>query len=141
MKLVGNLRIGTKLFLGFGLCIVLACVVGAIAIAGMGRMNVAAGLISSDALQGTHDLGALDSSLLKARSDYYQVLYTADAASKQKLVDAADGEFKDIKGASDSYGKSISQPEDQKNFDQLKGDVDKYIADAGALKELQTAGN
>src|SRR5947209_9531866 len=99
MKLINNLRIGAKLSLGFGLCLALACLVGLTSIRKMAEMNSAAGRITTDALQGSHDLAAEDSSLLKARNDYFEVLGGSDAAARSKLLADAHTELEEIKKA------------------------------------------
>lgn len=140
MKVFSNLKIGMKLSLGFGLCLILACIVGLVAIEKMSLMNFKASLISSDALQGSHDLQSMDSSLLKSRSLYFEVLTDTSDVSRSKLIGDAHREFDDIKKAADSYGASITQDDDRNNFTELKTPMDQFVADSSELERLLTSG-
>jgi len=119
----------------------LACAVGPLSIMKMTEMNRDAGLICTDALQGSHDLAAVDSSLLKARNDYFEALNSQDGAKGERLISAAHGEFDDIKSGLSSYETSINMAEDRKNFDGIKPKVTGFVADAADFERLFLKGD
>src|SRR5579872_4295982 len=141
MKLLSNLRIGAKLYIGFGVCLALAATIAITAIRGMGGMQTVSARITTDALQGAHDLGTLSSGLMRLRRDYLKILFSANDQDRGALVETAGQSLGDIKKSTDAYGSSINSQEDQKNFNELKGHLDTYPQDYAQLKALVAAGS
>lgn len=62
-----NLKTAWKLYSGFGLCILLAVAVGAVATGRMGQMNATTDRIVNDPLDGMEDIALVDGAVRQIR--------------------------------------------------------------------------
>lgn len=141
MKMIKNLRIGVKLSIGFGLCLALACALGLLAIERMAAMNAISDRITSDALQGSHDLAAIDSSLAFSRNYSFEAANSTDTAFQAKAMESASKELRDLDESLKSYGSTLNDKEDEKNYGDLKPDIAEFVVDASEFRSLILAGH
>jgi methyl-accepting chemotaxis protein len=141
MKFFYNARTAVKLGLGFGMCVLLACAVGFVAIQGMGNMDKSSHKLVTEALSGLNDMGVIDTSLLRVRDYYYQYFQTPDKAKKTELVGKADEELHHVAEAMKGYSESIFEPQDKKNFENLSSKLAIYNADFSEMQAQLKGGN
>ena len=120
MKWFVNLKTSHKLWLGFGLCLTLSVVVGALAIVRMGQINVLAQDIITDSLDGTEALGRFQVASSQFRTIEYRYAMSANESDRAKAVRDLDRNQADADKALDDYGATINDPTDSRNLAELK---------------------
>ncbi len=130
-----NLRVGRKLGLGFGLCLILTTLIGLTAWAGFNQMEHALGKITKEALPGVQNLGQFGGHARQIRILQYRVAGFTDA---QHLAEVKKMLGEQMAGAEEdlvAYEKTISEPEDRKNFSELKELWSEYCAKWDSIKD------
>ena len=121
-----NLKTAYKLAIGFGLCLALAVIIGALSMTRMAQMNTISKNILSDSLAGVEALGQFQAASRQVRTREYRHAL----ASTPKEMDQAESEITkseaDAQNALKSYQATISDPADKQNWDELQGEWQKY---------------
>ncbi len=133
MNWFANLKTAYKLALGFGLCLLLAVLVGGVAITRMTQMNKISENIISDSLDGVEYLAQFQAGARQFRTvQYRHALSTTPAdkaAAEADIAKAQDQADKAIKG----YQSTVIDPTDRQNINDLQSQWQKYVAMQPAL--------
>lgn len=123
-----NLKTGRKLALGFGLCLALAVLVGAVALSRMAQMNRAAGLLNTGTIAGESAIADITAHARRFRTVEYQHLLATDQAGMALKENDLQKEANATQAALDVYGKVVTQPQDRQNFNDLKAEWDACLS-------------
>ena len=122
-----NLKTARKMALGFGLCLTLAVLVGAVAISRMAQLNKISENIISDSLAGVEALAGVQAGAREFRTIEYRhaLSFTPGEMAKAEvdLTKAQDDTDKSLK----AYQDALADPEDTKNFNALQSEWQKYV--------------
>jgi len=128
-----NLKVGHKLTLGFGLCMLLTVLVGAIAIQRMMQLNKINNNIISDSVDGLLVLEKVDSSI----HQYQIVEFRHSLSSSRADKDKAESEITKCQADADQtikdYEATIIAPQDRQNLGEVQTEWRKYVAMNDAL--------
>ena len=128
MQWFANLKTALKLTFGFGLGIALLLVVGGMAFSGMSRMDKATENLITDPIPGLlYTANLLDDCKQFRLFEFRHILATDDAGMRE-VEDLMQKKQAEVQHDLDNYGKSISMPDDQANFDKLKAAWSQYLA-------------
>ncbi|MGV3616219.1 MAG: methyl-accepting chemotaxis protein [Fimbriimonas sp.] len=116
-----NLRLGGKLALGFGACLLLTAGVLAIALTGMARMNGISYEIAADPLPNTAALGRIEASIRQARILQYQESLSKDATERSEVRKRLTEVRAAAKGGFEAYARAIDGGQDRAQFDLMTG--------------------
>jgi len=136
MKWFVNLKTGTKLAFGFGLCLLLTATISVIALTGLARLDRIANEIAQDSLPGIEGIGQLDSHMIEFRQREYRLLLTSHQAGKQQVESDLRRDMDDIQKEMADYEKTIHQDEDRQNLEHLKTGWAGYLDLHRQLMEL-----
>src|SRR4051794_12634519 len=120
MKWFANLKIGAKLALGFGVCLLLAGGVGTTALSGFSAMMVNVDSLSNDSIAGLVLLVDIQAHSRQFRTVQYRLAGDRDPRAVLKITSKLLSEQALADKSIESYGKTITQPDDRANFDELK---------------------
>ncbi len=126
MNWFANLKTAYKLALGFGLCLLLAVLVGGVAIQRMAQMNRVANLLDTDTIAGESALIDITAHARRFRSLEFQHLLAPTPAGMARHEGELEKEADAMQTALSTYENSISQPEDRQNFAGLKAEWNNY---------------
>ncbi len=121
-----NLKTAYKLALGFGLCLVLAVLVGGVAIQRMTQMNQVANLLDTDSLAGESALLDITAHARRFRTLEYQHLLATTSADMTHYDGELQKESDQTQAALTAYEGSITLPQDRPNFEGLKAEWTHY---------------
>ncbi|MBN9500829.1 MAG: methyl-accepting chemotaxis protein [Armatimonadetes bacterium] len=133
--LLRNLRVGVKLGIGFGVCLFLSLVIALTARVGFQKMDRALIKISQDSMLGIEALGQFGGHARQVRLLQFRIAGTDQSQARAALIQELQDEIKTSQELLDNYGASCSQPEDQKNYDELKNDWKAYGQAWDGIKE------
>ena len=136
MPWFNNLKTGYKLGLSFGLCLVLASIVGVTSITRMAQMNNSADLLNSDSVAGFKGLRDITDDCKQFRLMQYDSVLQTDEAEDRKIQSAMDAKLTEINDNFSDYEKAITQDEDRANFGNLKDKWTAYMSFRDKIKEL-----
>jgi methyl-accepting chemotaxis protein len=120
MKWFLNLRTPTKLWVGYGVAVLMTFTVGYFGFAGATSINKVQKLLATDALPGTAAAGDLGEALRSARIAVMLAATGNDAGDVAQGVNDYKSDADGIGQSLDAYEKTISQSEDRKLFEALK---------------------
>ena len=128
MNWFNNLKIGRKLALGFGLCLLLAAVNVAIAVSQLAHLHRVSQLIISDPLEGTDGLAKVIESAGRFRTlEFQRLLATGPTEAARDDAELAAARAQTQKGM-DDYAVTMTSDDDRRNFDALGDDWRQYLA-------------
>ena len=137
MRWFKDIKIGYKMAIGFGLCLFLTVVIGAIGISRMSQLNHATKQIGEDALAGQCALYNMVNAGKQIRLLEYEL---RDNAGSSKTAISADiqTQVAAFNHAFDNYAKSVMAGEDAANTEELKRRWTAFIAvhDSGSATTL-----
>jgi len=135
MKWFANLKIGAKLALGFGICLFLAGGVGFTALRGFSSVMVRVESLAEDSMMGLVGVGEIQAHTRQFRTLQYRLAGNTDPQQVTKVFAQLDEE-KGLaeKGLSD-YEKTITDPVDRANFDDLKKSWGEYMSIHDRIKD------
>ena len=126
MERLKNLKIGSKLALGFGLSLFLALIVGVISINNLATMNGEATVIYRDSLVGTGTTARLISTMKEFRLLEWLHIVTTDDNTRNGLESQMAAKSAEVDGLLANYAKGIKFPEERTNFQNLKTSWNAY---------------
>lgn len=121
MRWFRDLKMGYKLAVSFGLCLLLMAPLSAVSIRGMRQMNSVAAQIASDPLPGTAAIGKISSLMRQVRILDFRYILEKDTADRQKILALANQNMSEIEDALKRYEATIHVEEDRQNFRELMG--------------------
>ena len=121
MNWLYNLKTAQKLTLGFGLCLLFSVTVGGIALIQMTRMNQVSQQIATNRLPGIAGIAALVSDIKEFRLLEFRHMLAVDASSQKEDDQQMAARAAQISTDIAAYKKTINDPEDRANFDELRG--------------------
>lgn len=123
-----NLKTAHKLGLSFGLCLLLASVVGVVAMTRMTHLNALARLIVTDTLDGTEHVSSLNDTIRQTRLYEYQHINShTDTAKKQVEAEMGD-EITESKKTIEDYGANADTAAEREKLNALKSAWEAYLA-------------
>lgn len=129
MKWFYNIKTGTKLVLGFGLCIAVSIMIVLIAVSRMGEMEGVTKTISTGVLQRQGLLNHINSQLPEVRLWEFRHLLASNEADRSAVEKELLAIVTDVNTSLDQYATLARQPEDKENQKQLKDLWNVYIND------------
>ena len=136
-----NLRIGQRLGLGFGLLLLLLCVVAGIGAYQTSQINNIVVDISGDWLPSVQTLGELQAEMNDVRrATLRHVLEVTPAGKQAQEARHNDIVTKKIPKTFDAYSKALSSPEEERLFQSIKNAWAAYSVDDNKLLALSAGG-
>ncbi len=134
-----DLKTGHKFGLGFGLCLLLALIVGVVAVTRMAHLNALVRLIVTDTMGGTERVSGLNDTVRQTRLyEYQHVNARTDGAKKRAEGEMAD-EITESNKAIQGYSANADAPAEREKLNALKSAWGGYLADDRTLLTLSRA--
>ncbi|MBW9102320.1 methyl-accepting chemotaxis protein [Paraburkholderia phenoliruptrix] len=119
MKYLGNLRIGTRLRIGFGITLLLLMMTGGLAMLQASRIYAGTEEIADNWLASVQTLGEIRALANGVRRASLRSVMESEATAKQSQRAQHDAALSSFKTAMASYEKLVSSPEERQIFDNL----------------------
>ncbi|HVT12743.1 MAG TPA: methyl-accepting chemotaxis protein [Fimbriimonadaceae bacterium] len=129
MKWFYNMKTGTKLVLGFGLCIAFAVAIVLIAVARMGEMDAVGKTISAGVLKRQGLLNRVNSQVPEVRLWEFRDLLAASNADRSRAEMEINQSTTQVDSLISQYASLARQADDKENIQQLGALWKSYIAD------------
>lgn len=126
MNAFKNLKVGTKIAVGFGIVVALMGVMGFSSIRAAQASKAEVDSLYNDSIKGTAAMGSISNFISQYRLQQWRKLAVSDPALRKTTEESIKKVQTSLSEAMTMYEKAISVEEDRKNFDQLKGYVDNY---------------
>ena len=141
MQVLRSLKIGARLGLGFGITLVLICLVGGIGALQISRVNDSAVKIATDSLPSVQQLSEIQELAGRVRRQSLTHVLQIDTEGKQKQQ-ATHDELIGAKmpAAFATYEKVVTSPEEQKLYDIIKARWADYLALDKKVEALSNGG-
>lgn len=123
-----NARIGTRLGAGFGILVVLLCLIGIFAAFQSSRMNDSTVQIADEWLPSVKALGKIQLLINDVRSATLSSLLEVDAKSKQTQHAQHDQALAQLRTAIQDYQKLVRSPEEAQLTERIQKALDDYLA-------------
>lgn len=123
-----NLKLAQKLALGYGMSLLLSCVIAASAFKGFAATQSSLEAVSGDVVDGLIALNKFDSSARQVRIYQYRLAGNEDQSVIKELTGKVDEARKVAGNALDEYEKAAVVPEDKENVRVLREDWAAYDA-------------
>ena len=121
-----NLKMAYKLWLGFGVCLGLAVVVGVVAVVKMAHMSELSQDIVCDSVDGLEALGRFQVAGGQFRTLQYRHAIQSDAVDRAKDEDEIRKEQAIADQALSDYGATVIDPVDRRNLSELQSEWQSY---------------
>jgi len=134
VKKFRDLKISRKLFVSFGLILVLATVTGIFSLWQLSLVNQSANELATNWLPSIKTLGDVKLLLARLRSNESQlILYAADPELTKTLQARTEDVLKDLNVALDTYRSQISEPEEKAIYPEAIRRLEQLLKQHGAL--------
>lgn len=140
MNAFKNLKVGTKIAVGFGIVVALMGVMGFSSIRAAQASKAEVDSLYNESIKGTAAMGSISNFISQYRMQQWRKLAVSDPALRKTTEESIKKVQDSLSDALARYEKAISKEEDRKNFDQLKGYVDNYNQLHQQYGELISAG-
>jgi len=141
MKYLGNLRIGTRLRVGFGVALLLLMMTGGLAMLQSSRIYGGTQDIAGNWLPSVQTLGEIRALANGVRRASLRSILESDAAAKQSQRAQHDVALSSLNAAMTDYAKQVSSPEEQKIFENLKTAWAAFLTSDAKVLELSESGD
>jgi len=136
-----QMTVGAKIALTSGALMMLAVVLGAVSMWGLGSLEESVQLIVTDPLPGMDTIASVESALLELRGNVWRHIASPDQAGKTKM----EATFEDLKHrvetSLNAYEKTITTAEDRGLFEKIGPAYQRYVEAIQTPIELSKAGN
>jgi methyl-accepting chemotaxis protein len=129
-----NLKTVYKLAIGFGLAAFFTLLVGFVSIAGMARMDASAKLLKSDSTNGIRQIFVISRGINLFRVLQYQHILDSDASAMDQLEQRMQSVRSEVETNLADYEKTVTQPEDGSNLQELKQRWNSYLETAEPIR-------
>jgi X-X-X-Leu-X-X-Gly heptad repeat protein len=136
-----SLRIGARLGAGFGILLILLCVVGGFATFEASRINANTVDIADNWLVATRLLGDVREAANEVRRASLRSVLETEAAKKQELRVQRDAEQQQLEIAMSAYEKTITRADEAQLAQRIRSTWTDYLATDKQLLELSEANN
>lgn len=126
MNAFKNLKVGTKIAVGFGIVVALMGVMGFSSIRAAQASKAEVESLYNDSIKGTAAMGSISNFISQYRLQQWRKLAVSDPALRRTTEESIQRVQGSLADALATYEKAIDSDEDRKNFEQLKGFVDNY---------------
>jgi methyl-accepting chemotaxis protein len=124
-----NLKIAQKLALGFGLCLMLAALIGGIAISRMAQMDSTSSMLNRQTVAGLVALERFSAPIRQFRTtEYRAVLSDSDQDQWQKDEARLTTLRSDAEQGLEDYGKSVTETDDKQRYTKVTSEWHSYLA-------------
>ncbi|MDP9651419.1 methyl-accepting chemotaxis protein [Paraburkholderia caledonica] len=141
MKYLGNLRIGTRLRVGFGIALLLLLMTGGLAMLQTSKIYGGTQDIAGNRLPSVQTLGEIRALANGVRRASLRSVLESDAAAKQTQRAQHDAARSALNAAMAEYTKLVSSPEEKKIFDNLTKGWEAYMTSDSKLLTLSESGD
>jgi methyl-accepting chemotaxis protein len=128
LKIFADRKTAHKLTLGFGLCLVLMLIMGAVSLGRMSQMKAVTENITDDVLPCVNALGQSNANMRQLRLSEYRLVTSSNASERSNIKSEMQKCLKAIRDHLDEYDKAANAGEDRKNFEELKARWERYEA-------------
>ena len=141
MQFLRSLKIGARLALGFGITLVLICLVGSLGALQISRVNDSAVKIATDSLPSVQQLSEIQELAGRVRRQSLTHVLQIDAKGKQAQQGAHDDLISTkMPAAFASYEKVVTSGDEQKLYEAIKTRWSEYVAIDKRVQELSNGG-
>lgn len=123
-----NLKTAHKLGLGFGLCLLLAVLVGAVAITRMAQLDANTKTLKGDTVDGLSGMAHISGAMREVRIDEYRLLVANSPADISEAQSLLTPQLQKAQDGLKEYGATLTQADDTQNFNALKDQWQQYLA-------------
>ncbi|HDR8934421.1 TPA: MCP four helix bundle domain-containing protein, partial [Burkholderia vietnamiensis] len=141
MKYLVNLRIGTRLRVGFGITLLLLMVTGGLAMLQASRIYGGTREIADNWLVSVQTLGEIRALANGVRRATLRSVLESEASAKNSQRSQHDAALASMKAAMASYEKLVSSPEERQLFDSLGKAWSAFLASDAKLLALSESGD
>lgn len=141
MKYLGNLRIGARLRVGFGVALLLLLLTGGLAVLQVSRIYGGTQDIAENWLPSVQSLGEIRALANGVRRASLRSILESDARQKQDQRTQHDAALSSLSTAMADYEKLVSSHEEQQIVDNMKKAWTTYLGSDKSLLELSESGD
>ncbi|HDR9021722.1 TPA: MCP four helix bundle domain-containing protein [Burkholderia vietnamiensis] len=141
MKYLVNLRIGTRLRVGFGITLLLLMVTGGLAMLQASRIYEGTREIADNWLVSVQTLGEIRALANGVRRATLRSVLESEASAKNSQRSQHDAALASMKAAMASYEKLVSSPEERQLFDSMGKAWSAFLASDAKLLALSESGD
>ena len=120
MNAFKNLKVGTKIAVGFGIVVALMGVMGASSFTATQTAKAKVDLIYVDSIKGLKAIGTIDSAIAEYRMQQWRKLAVTDPALLRQTEESVKELQSKLETSMVEYEKSVTQEADRKNFESLQ---------------------
>jgi methyl-accepting chemotaxis protein len=138
-----NLKVSSKLFLSFGICLFLSLIAGVAAIVKMAEMNSVTINMANGPLRGIQVINDVRNQMKQYRLAQMRFAINTDPAAKTTALNIANDASAKVQSGLDDYAKICVAPEDKDNLKQLANywssyrELDQNLLDAGRTNDMR----
>ena len=137
---MANLKVGTRLLVGFGTAIVLTAVVGIIGFASTQRLAATTASMDKNGVQALQSLAEVENALWELRYGVSQYIAVPNPESRRRIIEDSPKQFESLDHGLKQFGSSELTPEAQVAFTSLKDIYAQYKDKRPGWFELMEAG-
>lgn len=138
---MSNLKIGVRLAIGFGITLVLLCLIGVLALAQVSKVYEGTDQLSSNWLPSVQTLGEVRSFANVMRRTTLSSVLAVDPKDRQAQMARHDDAVPKFEAALSKYEKMISSPEERQLFDNFKASWTSYRGSEQKIRQSLTQGD
>ncbi|MDZ7922164.1 methyl-accepting chemotaxis protein [Rhodoferax sp.] len=132
---MGNLKIATRLYAGFGLLVAIMVLVVSVALVQMAAMRASAADVDSNWLPSVEEVNLLNTAISDYRATEMQHILNTDDAAKTNIEKDLEGIQTRIKTSRDKYEKLISSKDERALYDEFAASREAYLKIHQEVKE------
>ncbi len=140
MKWFNDLKIATKLMVGFFAVALIAGLIGWVGLSGINELKSSSASLYEDQLVAIRDLGYANAAFLIARTEIRSMMGTKDRSKRAEFVSTIESETKKTEEYVARYGKTAMVKEEQETLPKFQSAFEQYKKLRTAIIELSLAG-
>jgi len=141
MKMFYNLRISAKLFVGFGLLLLLTIFLGVFSITMLAKVNQNAYDLGTNWMPSVNAAMGIKERVSRIRSQEAQLVSAENPEEVEKYVSRTKEAIAGLKENETAYARLVADPEEKKQFDEYSKSMAEYLQISDKIAALAREGN
>ncbi|MFZ6731300.1 methyl-accepting chemotaxis protein [Undibacterium sp. Ji42W] len=141
MKTFYNLRISAKLFVGFGLLLLLTIFLGVFSITMLAKVNQNAYELGTNWMPSVNAAMGIKERVSRIRSQEAQLVSAENAEEVEKYIGRTKEAITGLKENETDYARLISEPDEKKQFEEYSKSMTEYLQISDKMAALAKEGN
>lgn len=140
MRFFHNLKLSRKFGLSFGVIFALVLLLSFVAFQGLGKLSEKIDVFKNDVVPGLAQSAGIDDALMNSYIYFNSAILQGNALAGSESIKSYYEAIERGGKSMEAYEKTISQPEDRKNFEAFKNNWKKYTNDVSVYLAQSKAG-